>query len=322
MKRNEFFKAGLTAALGLDLLVSRGIRASRQATPGPLPRRPLGRTGEYLSVIGLGGVTLSGETQEHCSNLVAECFDAGVNYYDVAPTYGNAQDLLGPALEPYRNRVFLACKTDKRDRAGAEMELNTSLAKLRTDYLDLYQIHGIKDKGEVDTVFGPGGALETFVKAKEQGKVRYLGFSAHSVEAAFAAMEAYDFDTILFPFNYNLWFKENFGPQVMEKAHGKGMGPLALKACAHSARSKGEKSKYAKCWYRPLETEEALARGLYFTLSLPVTAALPPGEEKFFRMALGLAGSFVPLTEPEKQELAAQAQAVDNSLFSYPAWQS
>ena len=321
MKRNDFFKAGLVAALGLDSLVARGIRASEQKTPGPLPRRPLGRTGEYLSVIGLGGVTLMDEPQAHCNDLVAECFAAGVNYFDVAPTYGNAQDRLGPALEPYRSRVFLACKTAERDRAAAENELNTSLEKLRTDYLDLYQIHGIKDREEVEKVFGPDGALETFVKAKEQGKVRYLGFSAHSVEAAFYAMEHYAFDTILFPFNYNLWFKEQFGPQVMEKAHGKGMGLLALKSCAHSARAKGEKSQYNKCWYRPLDTEEALARGLYFTLSLPVTAALPPGEEQFFRMALKLAVAFVPLDESEKNELAVQAQSVENSLFSYPAWQ-
>ncbi|MBW7998056.1 MAG: aldo/keto reductase [Candidatus Glassbacteria bacterium] len=285
-----------------------------------MPRRPLGRTGEHLSLIGLGGVTVMSETPRHAAEIVAEVFDAGVNYFDVAPTYGNAEERLGPALEPYRKQVFLACKTAERDAVGARRELENSLRLLRTDYLDLYQLHALTSREDVEQVFGPGGAIEVFREAREQGKVRFLGFSSHSVEASLAAMEQFDFDTILFPINCNLWYKENFGPQVVAAARQRGMGILALKACARRARLEGEERKYGKCWYIPLAEERELARGLYWTLSQPVTAAVPPGEEKFFRMALKLAPVFVPLADEEKEQLALEAEKIEKSLFTYPAW--
>ena len=163
--------------------------------------------------------------------------------------------------------------------------------------------------------------MEVFQKAREDGKVRYLGFSAHTVEAAMAAMQNFAFDSILFPVNFNLWYKENFGPQVVAEARKRGMGVLALKSCAKHAIPEGEKEKYEKCWYVPLETDKELAKGLYFTLSQPVTAAVPPGEEKFFRMALRLAPLFVPLAEAEKEQLAVASADVPKSIFRYPAWE-
>jgi aryl-alcohol dehydrogenase-like predicted oxidoreductase len=323
MKRNEFFRAGAAAGLAasLDGMVGRALlRASEQKQPGPLPRRPYGNTGEYLSVIGLGGVSVMEETGRDAGRLVAECFEAGVNYFDVAPTYGNAEEVLGPALEPYRKQVFLACKTTQRGADGARRELESSLKKLRTDYLDIYQLHAITSREDVEQAFGPGGAMETFVKARQEGKVRYLGFSSHSVESALEAMSRFDFNSILFPVNYNLWYKENFGPQVVAEARRRDIAVLALKACANRARLEGEAKKYGKCWYVPLDDERELARGLYFTLSQPVTAAVPPGEIEFFRMALKLAPLFIPPTETEKEALALKAESVEKSLFTYPAW--
>ncbi|HUU26927.1 MAG TPA: aldo/keto reductase [archaeon] len=319
MKRSDFFKLSLGAGLGWKSVFPPLAEASIQSTPGPLPRRPLGKTGEKLSIIGMGGIVVSGEEQEHANQVVREAYEAGVNYFDVAPTYGDAEFKYGPALEPFRKNVFLACKTVKRDKAGSQNELTESLKRLRTDYLDLYQLHAIESKEDLDQIFGPEGAMETFVRAKKEGKVRFLGFSAHSVEAALAAMDRYDFDTILCPINYGCWFKGKFGPEAIEKAHGKGMGILALKAGARERYLKGQEHAYKKCWYKPLETEEEVYRSYSFTLSMPVTAALPPGEEKFFRMALKLAPSFIPLAEAEKQGLATQAESLD-PLFKYPAW--
>ena len=320
MNRSQFFKLSLAGGLGIESLLSRGVAAAARTEPGPLPRRPLGKTGEHLSIIGLCGIVVSEVEQSHADQVVREAFEKGINYFDVAPSYGNAQDRLGPALEPYRKQVFLACKTTERDRAGSERELNQSLKTLRTDYLDLYQLHAITTREDIDKIFAPGGALETFVRAKKEGKVRFLGFSAHSVEAALAAMERYDFDTILFPINYVAWFKGNFGPQVVEKANEKGMGILALKAGAHHRFGKGEKNKYGKCWYLPLESEEEIARSYYFTLSLPVTACLPPGEEQFFRLALKVATSFVPPGELDRKNLQAAAAETANPIFEYPSW--
>ena len=283
------------------------------------PRRWLGSTGEELSIIGMGGIVVMEEDQAHADRVVRDAFEAGVNYFDVAPTYGDAEQRLGPALEPFRKKVFLACKTAERDGKSSECELNQSLKNLRTDHLDLYQMHSLETEEDVDQAFGPAGVIETFVRAKKEGKTRFLGFSAHSVEAALAAIDLFDFDTVLLPLNSGCWFKGNFGPQVVEKAQAGGMGILALKAGAHRLRHETKDTVYSKCWYHPLLDQERIARSFRFTLSLPVTAALPPGEEQFFRIALAAASSFTPLTEQERRALEKEADSVE-PLFKYPAW--
>jgi aryl-alcohol dehydrogenase-like predicted oxidoreductase len=164
-----------------------------------MEKRQLGKTSESLSMIGFGGILVMDEDPPTASRLVAEAVDRGINYFDVAPTYGNAEERLGPALEPYRKSVFLACKTEKRTAAEATEALHGSLEHLRTDYFDLYQLHAVTTMEEVEQILGPGGALEAFVQAREEGLVRYLGFSAHSEEAAVALLDGFGFDSILFP---------------------------------------------------------------------------------------------------------------------------
>src|SRR5574340_936981 len=120
-----------------------------------MQKRVLGRTGEELSIVGLGGIVVADIPQEEANRIVAEAVDRGVNYFDVAPTYGNAQERLGPALEPYRKRVFLACKTAERDKDGSAKELEGSLKLLRTDHVDVYQLYGLSSREEVEQAFGP-----------------------------------------------------------------------------------------------------------------------------------------------------------------------
>ena len=151
-----------------------------------MQKRILGKTGEELSIIGFGGLVVCGTEQSEANAIVSEAIDKGVNYFDVAPSYcgGQAEERLGPALKEFRKAVFLACKTGKRDKEGAAAELHQSLKKLQTDYFDLYQLHAMTTEDDLQKAMGPGGAIETFVEAKEQGLVRYLGFSAHSAEIA------------------------------------------------------------------------------------------------------------------------------------------
>ena len=156
------------------------------------------------------------------SNVVAEAVDRGVNYFDVAPSYGNAQERLGPALAPYRKNCFLACKTEGRKRDDSRAQLEESLRLLRTDHVDLYQFHALTKMSDLDTVLGPGGAIETMEAAKKEGKIRFIGFSVHSAETALAAMDRYPFDTILFPVNWVLFSQANFGPQILKKSAGEG----------------------------------------------------------------------------------------------------
>ena len=279
-----------------------------------IPRRRLGKTGVDLSIIALGGIVLMNSKQSFANDLVAEAFDHGVNYFDVAPLYGNAQERLGQALEPFRKRCFLACKTDARNKRGAVQDLEESLRLLRTDYVDLYQFHYLTTLREVNQVFGPRGAMEAFESARKAGKVRYIGFSAHSVEAAMKALECYDFDTILFPINFVLFSQANFGPQVLKKARRKGMGILAIKSMAKTTWPESMKERERSspnCWYQPAAFPEEASLGLRWTLSKPVTAAVPPGDEKYFRLAMDVAERFEPIRPDEENMLMARAQGVE-----------
>ena len=264
-----------------------------------MEKRKFGRTEEKLSVIGFGGIIVMQETAKDASRLVSMAIDRGINYFDVAPEYGNAQEILGQALKPYRKNIFLACKTLERTGKESKKELRDSLKKLKTDYFDLYQFHAVTTMEEVNQIISPGGALETFIEAKEKGLVKYLGFTAHSEEAALAMIDVYDFVSMLFPFNWVLWFKHNFGPKVLNKAREKGMGILALKALAKRALKKGEETRWEKCWYVPSDNYEEASPGLRFTLSLPVTSAVSPSHAELLWLSCDIADNFKPVTADE-----------------------
>lgn len=302
MDRRNFLKA--TVAGGIAAAAQRMVRAEPRGIleeVQKLQKRELGQTGEKLSIIGFGGIVVMNAEPDQACERVREAIEAGVNYFDVAPTYGDAELKLGPALEPYRKEVFLACKTTERTKEGAARELARSLERLRTDHFDLYQLHGLSKMEDLETALGPGGAIEAFQEARERGQVRFLGFSAHSVEVALAAMDRFRFDTILFPFNYTLYFQANFGPQVLARALDQGMGCLALKALARQSWPEdADRNEYPKCWYQPVTHPKELELALRFTLSEPVTAAIPPGDERLFRRALKVAQDFRPLNEEER----------------------
>lgn len=280
-----------------------------------MERRPYGSTGEQLSIIGFGGIVVTQTEPDEAARLVGEAIDHGVNYFDVAPTYGNAEERLGPALEPHRQGVFLACKTTRRTAREAEEELHASLTRMRTDHFDLYQLHAVNTAEEMQQVTGPGGALETFAAAREQGKIRHLGFSSHSVETALALLEQFRFDSVLFPVNWGLYLRAGFGPQVVARAQELGVARLALKALARGKLAEGQEKRYTKCWYEPLDDPELVALALRFSLSQPITAALPPGEAPLFRQAVQVAERFTPITADEIEELRRRA-AVPEPLFS------
>ncbi len=279
-----------------------------------MQRRQLGKTGHELSIIGFGGIVVTDATTNEAAARVGTAVDGGVNYFDVAPSYGNAEQMLGPALAPHRDNVFLACKTGKRDRAGAETELKQSLAHLQTDHFDLFQLHALSTTQDVEQAFGPNGAMETFVRARDAGLVRHLGFSAHSAEVALDALARFPFDSVLFPFNYVTWNEANFGPQVLEKAKELGAGRLALKAMARGPIPDGQPKPFAKCWYTPLADPAEAVLGLRWTLSQDITAAIPPGEWPLFQIALQAGQNFSPMTGNEMADMARLARG-EQPLF-------
>ena len=194
-----------------------------------------------------------------------------------------------------------------RDR----LELEQSLKMLQTDHVDLYQLHALTKMKDVEQVFGPGGAMETFQKAKKDGQVRYIGFSAHSEEAAHAALDRFDFDSILFPLSFPLWIKNGFGPSVHKRAKEAGKGILALKAMAHQQWKQGER-RWKKAWYEPFDQIDQVALALRFTLHLPVTAMIPPGHWELVKMAVMLAQArgLTPLNGDDEELLRSKSQPI------------
>ena len=276
-----------------------------------MEKRRYGRTGEELSVVGFGGIIVMDEDPSSASRIVAQAIERGINYFDVAPSYGNAEERLGPALEPYRESIFLACKTAKRTKEEAAAELHQSLQRLRTDRFDLYQLHAVTTMEEVDQIMGEGGAIEAFLEAREQDQVKYLGFSAHSEEAAIALMDRFEFDSVLFPFNWVCWHQGNFGPKVVEKAEEKGVAMLALKALAKRKWKEGEERKWPKCWYATIDTPEEASLALRFTLSMPITAAVSPSHAELLWWACDAAEKLKPLSKEEAALLSKRSKDLD-----------
>jgi aryl-alcohol dehydrogenase-like predicted oxidoreductase len=295
--------------------MSNQLSGTRSALP--LERRPYGHDGVKLSVVGFGGIVVMNAEQPHANQTVAKVVERGVNYFEVAPTYGDAELRLGPALQPYRKNCFLACKTVCRDGLSASKELKQSLENLRTDYLDLYQLHSLTSVTEdVDAAFAKGGAMETLIAARKSGQVRYLGFSAHSEDAALAAMDRFDFDSVLFPINFAAFLAGNFGPAVIKRAEEKRMTVLAIKAMARQRWAKGsDRGRFEKCWYEPLSDRAEADLALRFTLSQPIATAVSPGEEELFWLAVDLAGDLRSLTETEMQKLRQLAAQMTTPVF-------
>jgi predicted aldo/keto reductase-like oxidoreductase len=306
MDRREFITSATALGAGL----------AAKASTGALPKRPY-KNGIELSIIALGGIVVCGMEQKEADRRVAEAFDRGVNYFDCAPTYfdGEAEIKLGSALQPYRAKVFLAEKTTQRDAKGAREELERSLGRFHTDHVDLYQFHAVSSMEDVDKILGPGGAAETFIKARQEGKVRHLGFSAHNSPAALRLMDALELDSVLFPVNVNAWEYGDFGPQILAKAKHKGMARMALKALAWGkwpASLKEKDRKYPKCWYQPIDELEFARHALRFSLNQEITAAVPPGDERIFDMALQLASEPLPkLTTSELALLKTRISALE-----------
>lgn len=318
-ERREFIKLVSAAAakvflFGESLLALGEKKDLERKVADKFPKRTLGKTGERISIITFGGIVVKNAEPEHAARVVAEAVEKGINYFDVAPRYGDAEEKLGPALKPYRDKVLLACKTWKRSRKEAEEELHRSLKRLQTDHFDVYQLHGIKDvEKDVKAALGKGGAMEAILQAKKQGLVRYIGFTAHSPEAALTAMREFDFDTIMYPISFVCHYNSNFETEVLAEAKKRNMGIIGIKAMAKQ-RWQGEKDKrWPKCWYEPIVERELAHKSLSWTLSQGVATAVPPGEEELYRLAVELApGCKEPASDElsELKDIASKCEAV------------
>jgi predicted aldo/keto reductase-like oxidoreductase len=271
-----------------------------------LERRPLGHTGHHSSVLTFGGICVLGEEQSAANRMVAEALDRGVNQFDVAPTYGDAELRLGEALRGRRDQVFLGCKTTCRDKAGAAAELRQSLQRLQTDHVDLYQCHGLNEPADLEVVLGPGGALEAFEEARAEGLVRFLGLTGHVPGTLAQGLRRYSWDTVMFPQNFFLQ-EQGWGLDLRTLALEQGVGLIAIKPIAAEPWGEEEERVYGKCWYRPFDTAEEVGLALRHVLATPVSTAIPSGHWELTKLALEAASAWEPLTEEEVAHLRRRA---------------
>lgn len=278
--------------------------------------RPLGKTGYDVSGVVYGGVISTDVPQADSDRYVAWSIERGINYFDIAPSYGNAEEQLGRSLKPYRKNVYVACKTLERTREGVLKELTRSLALMHTDWFDLYQLHAMTTPEDVETAFGPGGAMEVLLELKQQGVIRKLGFSAHSEYAALKCLELYDFDTVLFPTSYQLHMHEGIGRALKAEKARKGFGLLGMKSLIDRAWKNDNERKasgYLKSWCKPFCADEGalrLAGMKYAVQHLGADVLLPPGNFECYRfMAEHVKQAFSdPIFADEQVALKARYQ--------------
>ena len=319
MKRRSFLKVvggGLSAG-ALTVAPPAGSPAAAEPEEGAMPRRPLGRTGMNVSIVGFPGLALIHQDQEPCTAAIHDAFERGVNFFDVAPSYGrgDAEIKLGNGLRGLdRDRYILANKTRVLDKEGARKELELSLERAHTDHFDLYQLHCLIQPDDVKEALGPGGAIETLVAAREEGKARFLGFSAHTTKAAIEAMRGFRFDTVMFPVNFIELFQFGFGRQVLELAAEQGAGVLAIKPMCRGAWPEGME-RTRRWWYRPVEDDAEIDLALRFTLSQQgVVSGFPPAFLDLLDKAIDVGHAYRPTTDEEAERLRELAGTCE-SIF-------
>ena len=317
MKRRVFLKtvgsAAGAAALGLPKIL---VAAEPAPTAGELPRRSLGRTGMKVSVVGFPGLALTKHDQEQCTAALHSAFDRGVNFLDVAPAYGtgDAEIKMGIGLQGLdRGKYYLSCKTKKRDKAGAQTELERSLQRLKTDHFDLYQLHHLVRPAEVSDACGAEGAMEVALKAKKEGKIRFIGFSAHTTKSALAALKAFQFDTVMFPINFVEYYLRDFGKEVLAAAAERGAGVLAIKPISWGQWPK-EGQRKRQWWYNSVEEPRQVELAMRFVLSQKgVAIALPTSFLDLLDKTIEAAKVFKPLdgeAEAELKQMAANRESL------------
>lgn len=296
--------------------------------------RKLGKTDWDVSAIGYGGVVSSkhfdravipGDGQKMSDEYVGWAIENGINYFDVAPGYGDAQLLMGNSLKPYRSDVYLACKTALRESKEAEQDMLNSLQLLHTDYFDVYQLHGVASMEELERCFAPGGTMELLRDMKEKGIARKIGITAHSESAAVRALELYDFDTVMFPLNWHMNMEHGMGERIRKSAKDKGLGILGIKSMVDRGWSNEEQdnSIYPKSWCRPfyIETEsDYLMAALKYSISLGADILIPPGNFEHLKFAVNHIDEVLdnPITEEERAFLAARLPQVREEPFYDP----
>ena len=284
-----------------------------------MQKRRFGRTNHLSTVAIFGAAAFWDVTQEEADATLERLIAAGVNHIDVAPSYGKAEERIGPWMPEERERFFLGCKTMERTKEGAAAELRSSLERLRVDSFDLYQLHAITNMDELDQITQPGGALEAVVAAREEGLTRFIGITGHGADVPAIFLEAlrrFDFDTVLFPINYIQYtipsFREN-AEELVRQCRQRDVGTMIIKSICRGPW--GDQPQVNTTWYQPFVQMDLIQSAVNFALSQDVTGLCTVGDTSVLPLMLEACENFTPLTPAEQEAMIASAEAYQ-PLFS------
>ena len=273
-----------------------------------LPKRPLGKTGVEVTILGLGGegiLRTFGQEGEAVS-IIQRAIDLGITYFESARAYSGSESYYGMALKERRKDIFLASKSHERTGDGALKHLETTLSMMKTDYLDLWMIHDVRTAKDLDVIFGPKGAIKAFEAAKRNKLARFIGISGHRNPTIISrALDLFPFDTVLMPVNPAEPHYWSFLSEVLPKAQGKGMGILGMKTLSRGVCIK-------------IFGVESVENFFRFALTQPISTAVVGCETIVqLEMNIRIARSFQPMPIKEQEILLNRVKSYARELMYY-----
>jgi len=273
-----------------------------------IPKRQLGKTGVEVTCLGLGGegiLRTYGQDQE-ASRLINRALDLGITYFESARAYSGSESYYGRALGKRRKEIFLTSKSHARDKSGAKAHLQETLSNMKSDYLDLWQIHDVRSQEDIEAIFGKDGALEAFVEAKQKGIVRFIGITGHhDPDILRNCLELYDFDTVLIPVNPAEPVYKSFLDSILIPAKNKGMGIIGMKVFFRGFAQKLP-------WFQSMEPF------FRFALSHPVsTVVIGCDSVEQLEQNIAFAEQFHTMTNDEMEEIVLAVSPYARRLMYY-----
>jgi aryl-alcohol dehydrogenase-like predicted oxidoreductase len=283
-----------------------------------IPKLPFGRTGHLSTRTLFGAAAFYQVSQAEADRTMEVIFQYGINHIDTAASYGESEVRLGPWIEKHRKEFFLASKTEERTYQGAKESIQRTLERLRTDHVDLLQLHAVIEDAEMETALGPGGALEAVIEARQQGLVRFIGITSHTLHAPVIhrqSLERFDFDSVLLPYNYMLMQNPQYAADFEALAkicQQKNVAMQLIKTLQR--RPWGDRPHTASTWYEPFTEAQDVELATHWVLSRPGVFINTAGDIHVLPKILEAASHF------EKAPSDAQMQAMLKANEAEPLW--
>ena len=261
-----------------------------------IPQKPFGRTGHRSTRTIFGAAALGTVTQEEADRTLELLLKYGINHIDTAASYGESELRIGPWMREHRKDFFLATKTENRTYQGAKDELKRSLERLQVEQVDLWQMHFLVDPNDLKTALAPGGALEAFIEAKDEGLVRYLGVTGHGLiipSHLETCLDNYSFDSILLPFNFiqmqNPVYANEF-EALIQRCKAQNVAVQTIKSISRGPKPEGDQDHAT--WYEPLVDDRAITNAIHWVLGHPDVFLNTVGDIHLLKKVLLAADSF------------------------------